>query len=73
MGHAKTLKSYCRVCMNTNNLNKMTSNEQLFFFVNELDPNRICPICRKTTEALLATGQRFSSSLGSFNIKGSDI
>ena len=73
MGHSKILKSYCRICLNTNDLEKMTTNEQLFFFVNELDPNRICSICRRTVEILLTTGARFSSSLKSFKIKGMDI
>ena len=71
--HSKIIKTYCRICFNTNDLEKMTTNEEMYLFVNELESNRICQTCRQTVEILLTTGVRFSDCFRSLKIKGMDI
>ena len=73
MGHHSNMKIFCRICMSTNKLEKMTSNEELYFFVSEFDGNRICKTCRTTFEILMTTGKQFSKSLHNFKITGMDI
>ena len=67
--HKKTMKLYCRVCQNTNKLEKAGTMEIYFFCLG--DPKfRICKYCKEKCAAHIQNGKQFSEEMTSYGING---
>ena len=67
--HAKIMKKFCRICLNTNKLTKTTTLESYYFCL--ANPKfRICKWCKERAANDVENGRQFSDELKNYGING---